>query len=152
MVAKSRLKPPRVVLDTNCLVSALLFSRGRLAWLRHAWQSGRFVPLVNRDTATELIRVLGYPKFRLARSEQDALLADFLPHTETVAIRRRPVNLPKLRDPADLVFLALTVRAKADALVSGDRDILSVRKHLNTVPILSAAEFSEWLEKRVQSG
>jgi predicted nucleic acid-binding protein len=23
---------PRVVLDTNCLVSALIFSRGRFAW------------------------------------------------------------------------------------------------------------------------
>lgn len=54
--------PPRVVLDTNCVVSALLFSRGRLAWLRRAWQSGRVVPLVSRGTATKLIRVLAYPK------------------------------------------------------------------------------------------
>ncbi|TVP81925.1 PIN domain-containing protein [Thioalkalivibrio sp.] len=49
---------PRVVLDTNCIVSALLFSRGRLAWLRHAWQSGQFCPLVSRATAEELIRAM----------------------------------------------------------------------------------------------
>lgn len=146
MVAKGGLKPPRVVLDTNCLVSALLFSRGRLAWLRHAWQGKRFIPLVSRDTVTELIRVLSYPKFKLSHDDRDALLADFLPYAETTIIRRRPANLPKLRDPTDLIFLALAVRAKADALIGGDRDILSVRKHFNTVPILSAAEFSEWLE------
>lgn len=140
------------MLDTNCVVSALLFSRGRLAWLRHAWQLGRFVPLANRDTATELIRVLGYPKFRLDHDERDTLLADFLPYVETVTIRRQPTNLPKLRDPADLVFLALAVRAKANALVSGDRDILSVRKHFSTIPILPATEFSEWLENRARSG
>ena len=30
----------RVVLDTNVLVSALLFENGRLAWIRHSWQNG----------------------------------------------------------------------------------------------------------------
>ena len=29
---------PRVVFDTNVLVSALLFPAGRLSWLREAWQ------------------------------------------------------------------------------------------------------------------
>lgn len=142
--------PPRIVLDTNCLVSALLFSRGRLAWLRHAWQQGGFVPLVNRDTVTELIRVLSYPKFSLGRDEQDALLADFLPYAETVPLGGRLTNLPKLRDPDDRIFLALAVHAKADALVSGDHDILSVREHFDTLPILSGLEFSEWLENRLR--
>lgn len=56
---------PRVVLDSNVVLSALLFSRGRLAWIRAAWQGGRFVPLASKPTVEELIRVLGYPKFRL---------------------------------------------------------------------------------------
>lgn len=150
MVAQDKLKPPRVVLDTNCLVSALLFSRGRLAWLRHAWQGGRFVPLASRDTATELIRVLRYPKFRLDRDEQEALLADFLPYVETVILRRPPANLPKLRDPADRIFLALAVHAKAEALVSGDQDILSMRGYFDTIAILSGLEVSEWLERRLE--
>ena len=52
---------PRIVIDTNCLVSALIFSWGKLAWLRQSWQSGRIKPLVSRQTANELIRVLAYP-------------------------------------------------------------------------------------------
>ena len=55
---------PRVVLDTNCLVSALLFSKQPLAWLRHSWQNGDIIPLASKETVSELIRVLAYPKWR----------------------------------------------------------------------------------------
>ena len=78
----------RVVLDTNVLVSALLFSTGRLAWLREAWQQGAVVPLLGRETAEELLRVLRYPKFRLSRQEREELLADLLPYCETSNDRR----------------------------------------------------------------
>jgi len=58
-------KPPRVVLDTNVVLSALVFGKGPTAQLRTAWQRGDFVPLVNTAAAQELVRVLAYPKFRL---------------------------------------------------------------------------------------
>ena len=54
----SRVKPPRVVLDTNVLVSALVFGGRRWLGLRNAWQSGRLVPLVGRATADELLQRL----------------------------------------------------------------------------------------------
>ncbi|MFU2486447.1 putative toxin-antitoxin system toxin component, PIN family [Thauera sp. WH-1] len=139
--------PPRVVLDTNCLVSALIFSRGRFAWLREAWQGGRSVPLASRDTVGELLRVLNYPKFKLARDEQEALLAEFLPHVETVGIETPPDGLPDIRDPDDRIFLALALAADADALVSGDGDLHAVKPDFPT-PILTVAEFSEWLKGR----
>jgi putative PIN family toxin of toxin-antitoxin system len=138
----------RVVLDSNCLVSALIFSRSKLAWLREAWQRGRFTPLVSRDTVSELIRVLNYPKFKLDKDEQDALLADFLPYVETVRITSQPEGLPALRDPDDVMFLVLADAAKADALVSGDADIQALKHQLTSVPILTPSEFAEWLEAR----
>ncbi|KAF0146134.1 MAG: hypothetical protein FD153_176 [Rhodospirillaceae bacterium] len=46
---------PRLVLDTNVLLSALLFHAGSLAWLRHAWQSDVIRPLASRDTTAELL-------------------------------------------------------------------------------------------------
>ena len=60
---------PRVVFDTAVVVSALLFPRGRLAWMRNSWRSGDVVPLVSRPTVEELIRVLAYPKFKLASDQ-----------------------------------------------------------------------------------
>ena len=61
--------PLRVVLDSNVVVSALLFRRGELAWLRAAWQSERFIPLASVATIEEILRVIGYEKFRLSRNQ-----------------------------------------------------------------------------------
>ena len=135
---------PRVVLDTNCLISALLFSRGRFAWLRDAWQSRRFVTLASHDTVSELIRVLAYPKFKLTRDEQETLLGEFLPYVETVRIASTPDGLPEMRDRDDIIFLVLSAVGLADALVTGDGDILAVREQFH-VPILTLAEFADSL-------
>lgn len=136
---------PRVVLDTNCLVSALIFSRGRFAWLREAWQTKHFVALASRDSVNELLRVLSYPKFKLSQGEQETLLAEFLPYVETVRIEKTPDSLPDIRDADDIIFLALAAAAHADALVSGDGDIQAVRAQFH-IPILTVAEFADWLQ------
>ena len=113
----------RAVLDTNVVVSALVFGR-RLQWLRQAWASGAIVPIVCRETISELLRVLAYAKFRLAAAERDALLEDYLPFAEVV---RLPEPLPELpvacRDRDDAVFLHLAIASGADCLVSGDADL-----------------------------
>jgi len=90
------MKATRVVLDTNCLVSALLFKRGRLTALRRAWQNGLFRPLVCRETAAELIRVLAYPKFRLSKADLEALLAEFLPFAEICPVKHPAALVPGL--------------------------------------------------------
>lgn len=114
---------PRLVLDTNTVLSALLFSNGRLAWLRPAWQAGRFVPLVSRATVAELIRVLAYPKFKLTAEDREDLLGDYLPYCEAVDVPTS-AKIPDCRDAADMPFLALALAGNADALVSGDADLL----------------------------
>jgi len=117
----------RVVLDTNIVLSALLFDTGRLAWVRQAWQRQQFRPLVCRETVNELLRVLAYPKFTLSAQEQQELLGDFLPHAEVVTLPASWPDLPACRDDKDQVFLVLAQLAHADALVSGDADILALR-------------------------
>ena len=66
--------PIRAVLDTNVLVSALLFEKGRLSWLRPCWQKGQITPVLAETTARELLRVLAYPKFRLQSVDRERLL------------------------------------------------------------------------------
>lgn len=136
---------PRVVLDTNLVLSALVFSGGRVAALRRAWQSGAFTPLVSRETAAELVRVLAYPKFRLSREEREVFLADYLPYCATVKIPARKPRVPSCRDPFDEPFLALAIAGKADALVTGDQDLLSLDGQL-PCPIVTAEAFLQTLE------
>lgn len=124
--SKSDRKPPRVVLDTNAVLSALVFGKGPTAQLRGAWQRGDFVPLVSTATVQELVRVLAYPKFRLDTAAQQELLADYLPHTLVVRIPEPPPAVPACRDAFDLPFLHLAAAGHADVLVSGDADLLAL--------------------------
>ncbi|WP_353239418.1 putative toxin-antitoxin system toxin component, PIN family [Limnohabitans sp.] len=116
----------RVVLDTNVVLSALVFRGAAAGQLRQSWQRGLILPLVSTATAQELVRVLAYPKFRLSPAEQNELLADYLPYTETVRIAQPPPKVPHCRDALDLPFMHLAVAGKAHALVSGDRDLLAI--------------------------
>jgi putative PIN family toxin of toxin-antitoxin system len=137
--------PPRVVIDTNLVLSALVFAQGRLAPLRQAWQAHRIQPLVSRVTAAELIRVLAYPKFRLSPEDQRELLADYLPYCKTVRIPEPPPKTPACRDAFDVPFLQLALAGKARALVTGDRDLLSLARGF-ACPILSADQFLDSLQ------
>lgn len=134
--------PQRVVLDTNIVVSALLFNEGRLTWIRHAWKRQQLQPLVCQQTTSELLRVLNYPKFKLAATEQQALLADFLPYTDIVHLPAAWPELPACRDDSDQVFLVLSQIGKAAALVSGDADILALRDSYPQL-IITADELKE---------
>ena len=116
---------PRVVLDTNVVLSALIFSKGRLSWIRREWVEG-FSPLVCRATIDELFRALGYPKFRLSSNDREELLADYLPHAMVLERLKVKTELPLCSEPADQVFLELADAGDAVFLVTGDRALLEL--------------------------
>jgi putative PIN family toxin of toxin-antitoxin system len=128
---------PRVVLDTNVVLSALLFAQGRLARVRLAWQQAIFHPLVSKATAAELLQALNYPKFKLTAEEQRELLADYLPYCTSIVMPKKPPRTPPCRDAFDVPFLQLAVVDKADYLVTGDRDLLSLTGRMRC-PIVTA--------------
>ena len=114
----------RVVFDTGVVVSALVLESRNVAWLRAHWLNRECVPLLSRETAAELVRVLAYLKFQMTEDEQQEVLADYLPICEVVKPGRAcPV---KCRDLNDQPFLDLAHCGRADVLVTGDRDLLTV--------------------------
>jgi putative PIN family toxin of toxin-antitoxin system len=114
----------RVVFDTSTVVPALLFTNSRLAWLRSHWREGGCVSIISRVTTAELLRVLRYPKFKLSAEDCRELLADYLPHCEVIEVTKRCACV--CRDKNDQPFLDLAESGKADLLVSGDKDLLSL--------------------------
>ena len=141
----------RVVLDTNTLVSALFFRNGRLSWLRLAWQRRDLVPLVCNRTVSELLHVLSYPKFRLGEPEIRDLLGDFLPFAETLSGIQASTDSPRCRDEDDQMFMDLALAAAADALVTGDSDLL-VLAGTWAIPIITPAELHGRLDTRTGQG
>ena len=114
----------RVVFDTITVLSALLFPRGSLAWLRLQWRQAACSPLISRHTAAELTRVLAYPKFNLSPQDRLELLADYLPFCTIVDVNS---SCPAVcRDTMDQPFLDLAHAGKAHILVSGDHDLLAL--------------------------
>lgn len=118
-----------MVLDTNVVLSALLFKQGAVPRFRRLWQEAVIHPLVSADTAKELVRVLAYPKFRLSDADREELLADYLPYAKAV----RPEDhtdalegVPRCRDPFDDMFLSLAQAGRADLLITGDKDLLDL--------------------------
>lgn len=134
-----------LVFDTGVVVSALLFQEGRLAWLRRHWAAGECTPLLSRATAEELLRVLAYPKFRLSPGDRDELLGEYLVCCKLVRrVKRCPV---RCRGQHDQAFLDLAHTAQAEALVTGDRDLLSLAGE-TPFSIESPAACRERVERR----
>jgi putative PIN family toxin of toxin-antitoxin system len=135
----------RAVLDTNVVLSAVLFSGGRLTPLRLIWQQKVFEPLISRASVEELLRVLQYPKFKLSPVDQEELLADYLPYCTSIVIAAKAPKTPDCRDPADIPFLELAAQGKADFLVTGDADMLSIKER-TAYKIITPTEFMAALD------
>lgn len=137
---------PRVVFDTNLLVSYLLVHRPPISTLidTHLAQE-HFTLLTAPALLEELARVLRYP--RLQRyydgATRDRFVALIAALSEIVEL---PDDIPSIsRDPDDDRVIACAVVGRADVIVSGDKDLL-VLKRVGDIPILTAAEFLERLQ------
>lgn len=128
----------RVVLDTNAVISALLFS-GVSSKLVSLWQDGLITPLLSREILDEYLRVLSYRKFELSEKEiKELIQEEILPYAEVVKPKRRLRVIR--RDPADNKFLECAVAGKAGVVISGDKDLLSLGRY-RKIRIQSPGQF-----------
>lgn len=127
----------RVVLDTNVVVSGLLFGK-RPGELVSLWKKGHMLPLCSKPMVQEILRVLAYPKFQLSEREiQSLLFQEILPCFETVPFE--PGKAYVRDDPADDKFIWCALSGQAEAIVSGDTHLLSLPNP--PVPILTVQAY-----------
>ena len=137
-MGKKPKKIVRVVLDTNVLISALLF-RGELSRIVGLWKKGKIVPLISKETFEELRTVLEYPKFSLSRAERESLIEhEILPFFEVVSVSKHVKGA--CRDPGDDKFLSCALSANADGIVTGDKDLSDLRIY-QSIKIMQASNF-----------
>jgi putative PIN family toxin of toxin-antitoxin system len=128
--------PPRVVLDTNVLISSLWGGLPRR--LIRCWQTGQLRLLLSQAILAEYLTVLG--RFQPTPEDLDTFVA-LLGHprlTEWVApaVRLHIVTA----DLPDNRFLECALVGHAEALISGDRHLLRLR-YFHNIPIVSPAQF-----------
>lgn len=136
----------RLVLDPNTLVSgiAAIRSGSPPAQLVRAMQAMRFEIAICPEILREMNKALRKPYFRERVTATEARKAVL--RIEEVAISfDDPSDLPAaLRDPKDDYLLALAREAKAEAIVTGDKDLLDHDEELNP-PAISARAACELL-------
>jgi putative PIN family toxin of toxin-antitoxin system len=131
------------VLDTNVLVSGVLFEGGNEAKILQLAATGDIEVFISPDILAEFLEVLSRPKFRLAEGEVSTVFSFLLAVTK-LTIPLRGVRT-QLRDPDDLKLLACAVEAKATHVVTGDKDLLTIRKS-NRATILTPSKFIRHLK------
>jgi putative PIN family toxin of toxin-antitoxin system len=120
---------PRVVLDTNVLVSLYVFADSRYAALREAMESGRLHAITNVACLAEFERVLAYPQFSFAPESQAQALADYRRHAAADDFApRTDIPLPRCKDRDDQKFLELARDAGAAWLITSDRALLTLAR------------------------
>lgn len=125
----------RVLLDTNVLVSAVLSGGLPRRLLDHALR-GRFVLVTGDDLLDEFEDVVR-DRFGFDRSAARLVRAEL----DTIAELAQPRDLaPASRDPDDDVVLATAVAGGAEAVVTGDKDLLVLEPHAG-IPILTPRQF-----------
>ena len=143
--------PLTLVLDTNVVLDWLVFRDVAVETLQSAVEQGRVVIVTHAAAVEELRRVLAYPQCRLGAADQAELLNRYrrvsfepaLPADFSLANLLLPEGFPRCRDADDQHFLALAYHAKADGLLTKDRQLLRLRKRVARfgVTVASPKEF-----------
>ena len=131
----------RVVLDTSVLVSALIRRQGTVGEVLRLLRDGRFTVIYSTAIMIEIIDVLGRDPFRTKYHIESE---DITTLVNLIRLRGELVNstssLKVCRDPKDDKFLEAALAGQADAIVSGDADLL-ILNPFERISILQPAEF-----------
>jgi putative PIN family toxin of toxin-antitoxin system len=123
----------RAVLDTNVLVSALLRPFGTPGAILRSLRSGCFTIVFSPELLDELTAVLQNPRIRtkygIDRPALEAISGLFALRGEMTMISE---TVQICRDPDDDFLLETAVAGRADYIVSGDVDLLILRKFRKT--------------------
>jgi putative PIN family toxin of toxin-antitoxin system len=129
----------RVVLDTNVLVSGLAYPEGVSGRIVNAWQQRSLDVVLSKYILDEMVRVLP----RLSRNRRSSAeirdLADSFLFMAEIVEPSEEVD-ETLRDKKDGPVLGTLLAAKADYLITGDKDLLALAEKY---PIVTPAVFWE---------
>lgn len=130
----------RAVIDTNVLLSALLWSGTPHALMEHA-RNGTVTLISSPALLAELARVIARPKFDVILQRTNTSRSQTLAVVRQLAevIDPPPLAQPVCRDPDDDAVLALALAAQADLVISGDDDLLCLGS-FEGIPILTPAQ------------
>lgn len=135
----------KIVLDTNVLLSALVFPGGPPEKILTMARLGELALCISPDIFSELRKVLRL-KFKYTEEEVEDFIERFRAFAQMVYPEERLDLITRV--DADNRILECAVQAKADFLVTGDKkDILPLKKIKSTV-IVSPSQFLDYWSRK----
>jgi uncharacterized protein len=137
------MKRPRLVLDTNVLISAIVFG-GVPREILHLVMAGEVDCFTSIPILEELHEVLQRPKFGLSAEQAQSIIEELsnLCDVVTPSVSVREIT----DDPDDDRILECALQAKADVIVSGDAHLLALATYGGT-RILSPADLLKQMRR-----
>jgi putative PIN family toxin of toxin-antitoxin system len=126
----------RVVFDTNIFISAFVVPRSRAEEAIRRVMTGQDALIISKAIIDELLTTLSR---KFSRDQEElAHVAVFLTEIGTAVHPKRRVRI--LKDDPDNRVLECAVAGRADAVVTGDRAMLSLGQY-HEIPILPLATY-----------
>jgi len=133
-------RPERIVIDTNLFISFLIsdsFSK-----LDKHLQNGNIRIILSIELLSEFLEVVSRPKFKKYFSDKAVtmLLDGIQDYADLITVTS---NFDLCRDKKDNFLLNLCADGKADYLITGDEDLLAIKKFKRT----SIIKMTDYLRK-----
>ena len=130
-----------IVIDTNVIISSLVFG-GKPKELMESVLRERLRVYTSPQLISELLDILR-KKFNFSEGKLKLLEKEILKHFKTVYPTKRVVIA---RDVKDNKVLEAAVESDSEIIVTGDKDLLSIKKY-GKIIIIKPSEFLDFLIK-----
>jgi len=132
-----------IVLDTNVIISSFLWG-GKPKIILDRVFDGRDKLFLSKEILDEIFDVLSRDKFKVEKRIVSMFLHEIEEISELVFPRQKISDI--VRDIDDHIILECAVEANADVIVTGDNDLLVLKK-FEDINILRISEFLDQYEE-----
>jgi len=137
-------KKPKVVIDTNVIISAFGWD-GHPEEIIKLVNKGKIENFTSIEMINELSNAIKYPRLKFPESLQAEIIETIFSISSIVNVNQSLKIIDE--DPGDNKVIECALSAKAEFIISGDKHLLELKK-FKEIEILTPSEF---LIKRVKN-
>jgi uncharacterized protein len=134
----------RIVLDTNVIIAAFA-SRGLCAELFEVCLSGHTI-ILSEHILSEMRKAL-MNKIKLPPATVEAIIG-YLKDTAEIVVPE-PLDVSACRDKSDIAIIGTALRGNAGFIITGDEDLLSLKK-FRKIKIINPREYWNILKRKTR--